>query len=84
MSRFISPPTNKMYLRYARSAHFKPESVPLGNGAQGHWIGDKNAKNVLIWYHGQYFAGESKKSKDIFMLIFHRRRVLSPCEYRLF
>lgn len=53
-SRFISPPTNKMYLRYARSAHFKPESVPLGNGAQGHWIGDKNAKNVLIWYHGQY------------------------------
>lgn len=28
------------------------QTVDLEHGAKGHWIGDKNALNVLIWYHG--------------------------------
>jgi hypothetical protein len=29
-----------------------PETVPLAYGAEGLWIGNKNAKNVIIYYHG--------------------------------
>lgn len=28
------------------------QTVDLEHGAKGHWIGDKDALNVLIWYHG--------------------------------
>ena len=30
----------------------KPNSVSLPDGATGHWIGDPDAANVLVWYHG--------------------------------
>lgn len=53
--RWISPATDVLYEQYARSARVKPETVDLGYGAKGHWIGDKDAQNVLIWYHGKYF-----------------------------
>jgi hypothetical protein len=29
--------------------------VELEYGGKGHWIGDKNAKNVLTWYHGKIY-----------------------------
>ncbi|KYK58891.1 hypothetical protein DCS_00018 [Drechmeria coniospora] len=48
-----------MYARYARSSRSgigAVESVDVGHGAKGHWIGDKNARNVLIWYHGGGFC----------------------------
>lgn len=41
-----------MYLKYARSAELSPQTVDLGNGAKGHWLGDEKAKKVLVWYHG--------------------------------
>ncbi|KAF7181172.1 hypothetical protein CNMCM7691_000301 [Aspergillus felis] len=28
----------------------------FGQRCQGHWIGDKNAKKVLVWYHGGGFC----------------------------
>lgn len=51
----ISPLTDVVYGQYARGARIKPVTVNLGSGAQGHWIGNKDAKNVLIWYHGEYY-----------------------------
>ena len=49
---WAQPHTNEVYEQYARKAGFSPDTVQLPHGAMGHWIGDKNAKNVLIWYHG--------------------------------
>ncbi|KAK2612487.1 hypothetical protein QQS21_001425 [Conoideocrella luteorostrata] len=54
--QLISPLTNVVYKRYARSTKIKAETVDLGHGAQGHWLGNKDAKNVLIWYHGGGFC----------------------------
>ncbi len=51
--RLISPNTNIIYNQYARSRNFEPDTVALAHGAQGHWVGNKNATNVLIWFHGQ-------------------------------
>lgn len=42
-----------IYNRYARSAKIVPDTVELAHGAKGHWVGNKNAQNVIIWYHGK-------------------------------
>lgn len=51
--RVISPNTDVIYNRYARARDFMPDTVALAHGAQGHWVGNKNATNVLIWFHGK-------------------------------
>ncbi|KAJ4153759.1 hypothetical protein LMH87_010233 [Akanthomyces muscarius] len=54
--QLISPNTNIIYNQYARSRNFEPDTVALAHGAQGHWVGNKNATNVLIWFHGGGFC----------------------------
>ncbi|EFY96920.1 lipase/thioesterase [Metarhizium robertsii ARSEF 23] len=54
--QFVSPLTDVVYKQYARSAKIKPETVALGAGAHGHWLGNKDAANVLVWYHGGGFC----------------------------
>ncbi|TQW00826.1 hypothetical protein V2A60_001866 [Cordyceps javanica] len=54
--QLISPNTDIIYKHYARARKFKPDTVALAHGAQGHWVGNKNATNVLIWYHGGGFC----------------------------
>ncbi|KAF7167493.1 hypothetical protein CNMCM5623_000829 [Aspergillus felis] len=54
--QLVSPSTDATYLQYIQSARQTPQSVDLGNDAKGHWIGDKNAKKVLVWYHGGGFC----------------------------
>ncbi|CEJ61738.1 hypothetical protein PMG11_10260 [Penicillium brasilianum] len=52
----ILPPTNKIYEQYVKKIGVKPQSVDLGHGALGHWVGDRDATNVLIWFHGGGFG----------------------------
>ncbi|OJD12732.1 hypothetical protein AJ78_06710 [Emergomyces pasteurianus Ep9510] len=54
--QLVMPPTNKIYEIYAKKASRPVQSVELPYGVHGHWVGDKDAKNVLIWYHGGGFA----------------------------
>ncbi|KAM3512730.1 hypothetical protein MY11210_003604 [Beauveria gryllotalpidicola] len=54
--QLVSPNTDIIYNQYARARNFKPDTVALAHGAQGHWVGNKNATNVLIWYHGGGFC----------------------------
>ncbi|OAR00664.1 hypothetical protein LLEC1_04826 [Akanthomyces lecanii] len=54
--QLVSPNTDIIYQRYARSRNFEPDTVALAHGAQGHWVGNKNATNVLIWFHGGGFC----------------------------
>ncbi|PGH14584.1 hypothetical protein AJ79_02919 [Helicocarpus griseus UAMH5409] len=50
------PSTDQVYEGLAKKKGFTPQTVSLDHGALGHWIGDKNAKNVLIYFHGGGFA----------------------------
>ena len=50
--RYLDPPTNVVYETFAKSKGFTPQTVTLDHGALGHWIGNKDAKNVLLYYHG--------------------------------
>ncbi|KKZ60491.1 hypothetical protein EMCG_04855 [[Emmonsia] crescens] len=52
----VNPPTHQVYENFATKNGFTPQTVPLEHGAQGHWIGNKDAKNVLIYFHGGGFA----------------------------
>ncbi|KAJ5689829.1 hypothetical protein N7462_004221 [Penicillium macrosclerotiorum] len=52
----ILPRTNKVYDRYAKQTGLSAQTVDLGDGALGHWVGDRDATNVLIWFHGGGFA----------------------------
>ncbi|KAM3544862.1 hypothetical protein ARSEF1564_002181 [Beauveria bassiana] len=54
--QLVSPNTDIIYNQYARARNFKPDTVALAHGAQGHWVGNKNATNVFIWYHGGGFC----------------------------
>ncbi|KAM3426704.1 hypothetical protein MY4824_009861 [Beauveria thailandica] len=49
------PTSDQVYRSYARSAKIKPEIINLANGASGYWVGDKHAKNIIIWFHGGGF-----------------------------
>ncbi|KAL4879397.1 Alpha/Beta hydrolase protein [Aspergillus karnatakaensis] len=44
------------YEAYAKQQNFTPETATLSHGATGLWIGSKDAKNVVVYYHGGGFV----------------------------
>ncbi|WEW56695.1 hypothetical protein PRK78_002143 [Emydomyces testavorans] len=48
----LNPSTSAIYEAYAKKNGFEPQTVQLQHGGVGHWIGNKNAKNILLYYHG--------------------------------
>jgi acetylornithine/succinyldiaminopimelate/putrescine aminotransferase len=50
--RYMSQPTTEVYTKFAKEKGFAPETVTLPSGTQAHWIGNKNAKKVIMYYHG--------------------------------
>lgn len=52
--QYAVPPSNKVYEQYARKARVQAQTVELEHGALGHWVGDRDATNVMIWYHGRH------------------------------
>ncbi|EAW13596.1 lipase/thioesterase family protein [Aspergillus clavatus NRRL 1] len=53
---YVTPPSNKIYEQYIKKTKRLSQTIELGKGSFGHWIGDANANNVLIWYHGGGFV----------------------------
>ncbi|KAF2264859.1 alpha/beta-hydrolase [Lojkania enalia] len=54
--RYMSPMTTPTYLKFAKDNGFAPESSTLPSGTLAHWLGNKNAKNVILYYHGGGFV----------------------------
>ncbi|KAI9036344.1 putative 6-hexanolactone hydrolase [Aspergillus affinis] len=54
--QYVYPSTKSAYESFMKSKGLEPENVTLNHGATGHWIGDKNAKNVVVYNHGGGFA----------------------------
>lgn len=38
----------------------QPEVVQLPHDTEGYWVGNKNAKNVVVFYHGMYNYGRTE------------------------
>lgn len=50
--RYLTAPTSAAYADGMKKRGLKPETVALPHNTEGHWIGNKNAKNVIVYYHG--------------------------------
>jgi hypothetical protein len=53
--QYLSPGTDKVYKRVAKSKKWKEHSVDLDYGARGHWLGHHDAQFVMIYCHGACF-----------------------------
>ena len=52
-ARAMNPPSEDVYKAFAKEKGFKPESVTFGDvHAKAHWLGNKNAENLIIWFPG--------------------------------
>jgi hypothetical protein len=41
------------YENFAKQKGFEPDTVILEHGGLGHWIGDKTAKDIVVYFHGK-------------------------------
>lgn len=55
-TQYLTPPTNKSYEDWSIREQVQPVTISLNHGAFGHWVGKKNAKKVVVYYHGGGFA----------------------------
>lgn len=53
LCRYIDPTTPQTYHAVMQRRGLQPEVVDLPHGTEGYWLGNKNAKNVIIYYHGK-------------------------------
>ena len=51
-AQYLNKPTTEAYLEFAKANKIAPVTDDIGNGAKGHWLGDKSAKVVLLYLHG--------------------------------
>lgn len=50
--RYLLLPTSVTYEAAMKKHGLQPETVALPHNTEGYWIGNKNAKNVIVYYHG--------------------------------
>lgn len=50
--RYMNGTTTPNYLKWTKDNGITPESITLASGTQAHWIGNSNAKQVILWFHG--------------------------------
>ncbi|KAF2099130.1 alpha/beta-hydrolase [Rhizodiscina lignyota] len=55
--QFLSPNTDQVYLKFCNDNKIKPKSETLDDGTKLHWIGDKEASSVLLYFHGGGYNG---------------------------
>ena len=52
--QYSAVPTTTAYLQFAKDNNFAPESTTLPSGVQAHWIGSQRAKNLIVYFHGEF------------------------------
>jgi acetyl esterase/lipase len=50
--KWLSPPTDTVYLNFARDKNFQPDIDVLPSGVKVHWVGNKSAEKVFLYFHG--------------------------------
>ncbi|KAI5289182.1 hypothetical protein KEM54_004276 [Ascosphaera aggregata] len=71
-SHYVFGYTDQVYRSFARREKFTTDTVALKEGGLGHWIGDKNAKNVIIYFHGGGYGEGASEA-----LFYHQRDVMN-------
>jgi acetyl esterase/lipase len=50
--KWLSPSTETVYLNFARDKNFQPDTDVLPSGLKVHWVGNKSADKVFLYFHG--------------------------------
>jgi acetyl esterase/lipase len=50
--KWLAPPTETVYLNFARDKNFQPDTDVLPSGLKVHWVGNKSADKVFLYFHG--------------------------------
>lgn len=54
LHRYLNSPTPAVYKAVMEKRGLQPDIVPLPHDTEGYWLGNKDAKNVVVFYHGMY------------------------------
>ncbi|MCJ1462247.1 hypothetical protein MMC07_000847 [Pseudocyphellaria aurata] len=60
----VFPSTEECYRNFAATNGFPPETVALAFGAKAHWLGDRSAHNILLFFHGGGYIYPATKQFD--------------------
>ncbi|KAL4892005.1 alpha/beta-hydrolase [Aspergillus ambiguus] len=52
----LSPSTDDGYRKFCTCIGLTPDTVTLEDGTRGHWIGDRSADKVVLYFHGGGYA----------------------------
>jgi hypothetical protein len=52
--QYFLPSTETIYKQFRIGRHQQPDIVDLGNVAKGLWIGNLDAKYVMLYFHGMF------------------------------
>lgn len=55
--RYLNMSSETTYKTFAKRRGLKPEVVHLKHGAEGFWVGFKQAKKVVVYFHGTFIHG---------------------------
>ncbi|KAG5989080.1 hypothetical protein E4U43_004571 [Claviceps pusilla] len=72
--QFLFPNTSVTYQQQAKAMQMTSCVVELPHGARGNWIGDPDAKHVLVWYHGGGFNMSAMDGHFKFFMRFIKSR----------
>lgn len=50
--KWLNPSTESSYLSFASQKGFQPDTAVLASGLKVHWIGNKGAEKVFLYFHG--------------------------------
>lgn len=50
--KWLNVSTEASYLNFARERNFQPDTAVLPSGLKVHWIGNKSAEKVFLYFHG--------------------------------
>lgn len=63
--RYLYAPTSEGYKAAMEKRGLQPEIVSLPHNAEGYWLGNKNAKKVVVFYHGVYNSISVPKPRSL-------------------
>lgn len=52
VEKWLAVPTETVYLKFAKDRSIEPDTTVLESGLKLHWIGDKAADKVVLYFHG--------------------------------
>jgi hypothetical protein len=52
--RWFLPSTHKAYNQFASLWRFKPVTHTFADGSMAHWMGNKAAKQIIVYLHGEF------------------------------